>query len=284
MNAVPSDSAYRDARPGAEARRDDLLRRNREALASQPLELRRIAVRRQARSWAGLAVIASASAAAAAAASSSVRSALEVLVPGRMPAIASDLILLAPVAGLLAYFIARAMAEEGFTRAMLATIRAGGDVFDDVERLAISPTEAARDLAREYRARSVAAVAGACAIATPLASLVIQALASAGAWSSPAVIERLAWQAGAPLAQITVASLVLAAAWLSIARGTVAAIRARARRSATVLTVAATMMALLALVPSAEPALFLWVWAAWSAGAAAGLLWASAKIAAEDRV
>jgi hypothetical protein len=284
MNDVlPDSDSYRDARPGAEARRDALLRRNRDSLAELPLELRRVYVRRVARACAGLAVVAGSFAAALAAASAPTRALLEGLIPGQMPAVASDLILMTPIAGLMVYFIARALAEERFTRAMIAAVRPGRDVFTDVDRLVVTPLELARRLAERSRARSFAAVVAAAAIAAPLAAVVLAAFVELDAWERLSAIEFLSWRAGAPLMQVAIASLVLGAAWLAISRDNGAAsLLSRARRSAGVLVASALLMLLLGALSSGEPRIFTWTWGAWGMGAAAGLLWASGRAARED--
>lgn len=278
-------TTYRDARPGAEARRDDLLRRNRDDLANLPLELRRIYVRRIARGWAGLAVVFGSFAAAVAAASPSARAALEALIPGRMPAIASDLMFITPIAGLLAYFVARALAEERYTRALIATVRPGRDPFSDVDRLATKPGDAAWRLARAARPRSIAAVVAAAAIGAPLCALIAAAFLKLDAWERLSAIEFLSWRAGAPLMQIAVASVVLGGAWLAISGDHEAdRLLPRARRSAGVLAASAVVMMALGGLSSGEPQIFLWTWAAWAGGASTGLVWASGRAAREDAV
>lgn len=274
---------YRDARPGAEARRDDLLRRNRDVLFGQAFELERVYVRRAARAWAGATVVLGSFAAILAAASQPVRSALEVIIPGRMPAVAADLMFITPIAGLLAYFVARTFAQERFIRAMVRTVSPGDDVFTDVERLAIDPERVARHLADQPRARSVAAVIAAAAIAAPLLAVVAAAFARLDAWRQLSAIELLSWRAGAPLMQVAIASLVLGAAWLAIARGYAGqGLLSRARRSAGVLGASAIALLGIGALSSGEPRIFSWTWAAWGLGAAAGLLWSGARAVRED--
>lgn len=248
-----------------------------------PLEIRRIYVRRTARSWAGLAVITGSFAAAIAAASSSARAALEVVIPGHAPAIASDLLFITPIAGLLAYFVARALAEERFTAAMLRTVRPRGDVFTDVDRLSITPAVAGRELATRFRAPSIAAAVAAMAIAAPLFLLVAAAFLKFGAWQRLSAIETVAWRAGAPLVQVAIASIVLGFAWLAIAtKQDRLQLAARARRSAGVLGFASLALVGLGGVSTSEPRVFMWTWGSWALGAAVGLVWAASRVDRED--
>lgn len=131
-------SPYRDDRPGAEARRRALIEDRLMEVALLPLALERVYVHRVARAAAGGAALLGAAAVM-----------VGVLDPwtGRMLMILSGmpLAILAPVlisvASLVAYIMAGLLAEHHYERRLRATVKTGGELYGDIERL-----EAARPL------------------------------------------------------------------------------------------------------------------------------------------
>lgn len=280
--APPDSSQYRDARPGAEARRRELLARRRAELAAQPLELRRIYVRRAARCAAGAVAVTGALAVGMAAHSPLLRRALEGLFPGRHPAVVSNLTVMTAIGAALAYFVVRALAEDRFTSCMIRTVRPSDDVFEDLERLELTPTRVALSMVERLRVPSMTLVISGVTALAPILALAAYSAAALGAWNRPTVFEENAWALGAPL--LHTASLAILASWAWMVH-----LRRRQAVAATPPRLAGAAMAVAFFLFFAGAAMGgsgarLWVWAAAVAGVAAGLVAARAAVIGEDRV
>lgn len=195
----PSSTDYRDAVPGAEARRRELLRKRRAELATQPLALRRVYVAASARTVASVALIAGVCAVALSAWVPWLRDQLGSAFPGSRAAVASNLMIITAIATALAYFIARTVAESRYTTSMIGAVRAGDDLFDDLDRLSHTPTQIALGMVERLRIRAAGLWIAAVASATPVAIIAAYAGLERGAWSQPIVLERLFWDGGGGL-------------------------------------------------------------------------------------
>jgi hypothetical protein len=138
--------AYRDDRPGAEARRDALLGRRRLELALMPLALERAFVHRVSRAAAG--GIASLCAAAIMVGLSQpglIRLA-DLMIPGVVSLTLASVAIV--VAILAAYIVGGWVAERVFERRMRESFETSGEPYRDLDALARGPIDRARDLAR----------------------------------------------------------------------------------------------------------------------------------------
>ena len=147
-------SPYRDDRPGAEARRRALLEDRLLEVALMPLALQRVYVHRVARAAAGGAALLGAAAIM-----------VGVFDPwtGRLLMLMSGmpLALLAPVLigffTLGAYILAGLLAEHQVERALRATVKTGGELYGDIDRLEGSrPLERVRRMVQSVDAVSIA--------------------------------------------------------------------------------------------------------------------------------
>ena len=211
---------YRDALPGAEAKRKELLNRARAELAAQPLEVRRIFVNRVSSATAGITLIVGGLFTALIAASPEMYSDFEALLPGRHPAVVASVLGSTLFFTLLAYFVARSMAEERFTRAMLRVANPTGDVFLDIERLHHTPTREALRLAdRARRPARYALTAGIALIATPLVIAAGTMLVGRG-WTSPGNIDSNLIIVGSAILYASLIVMLAAAFLVSLKRPT----------------------------------------------------------------
>jgi hypothetical protein len=164
------DTLYRDGRPGAEARRDDLAQRRRGELAVMPLVLSHVFVHRVARAAAGAAAL--------------VFVAVVMLATARPRAfhVAPGLLaLILAVATLAVYTVASWLAEHVFERRMRAAIATGADVHTDLDRLAAGPVDVALRMIRRVDGWSLTgALAGANAVALLFGFLLFTAVVARG--------------------------------------------------------------------------------------------------------
>ena len=99
---------YRDPTDGATAKRQDLLRRRRDELATMPHAIRRVVVARNARASAGIGLTIGGLALLAFASSPRLTEALDRVLPGVKPAGASTILCGTWLLALVAYMISRA--------------------------------------------------------------------------------------------------------------------------------------------------------------------------------
>lgn len=148
---------YRDPTEGAAAKRQDLLRRRRDDLATMPHAIRRVVVARDARVAAGLAMTIGGVATLATALRPTWAARLDSILPGVQPASVSTLLFGAWLLALLAYMVSRARSEHRFAVAMSHYVLPGRDLDYDLQRLDHErPDEMARDMAHRREVASVA--------------------------------------------------------------------------------------------------------------------------------
>jgi len=165
-------SPFRDDAIIAEGRRERLLVRRREELATVPDALRSVYVARAARAASALLIAMFMAALIAAAAVPAVASAVASVVPGRNPAVLSSLLFAALVGGSLTYFLARARAERRFARTLARAVAPTGDARADVERLTkLSPKALGLDLARRRELAAIGLPMLAAAVLVPCAAI-----------------------------------------------------------------------------------------------------------------
>jgi hypothetical protein len=281
MSMAPPDSTqYRDATLGAEARRRALLIKRRAELAAQPLELRRVFVRRSARAVAGGVALAGSILAGAAASSASVRHLFDGLFPGHHPAVVSNLLIITGLATAMAYFVVRALAEDHFTSRMIASVRPSADVFYDLDRLELTPTRVALSMVDRVRGPSLAMIIAGAAALAPALALATYALLELGAWERPTVFEEGTWLFGSTLAKSSLVAGIIGGLWLlDFSRWRDPA--ALATRTA-IIAAAVSLVLLGAGGTIGERGAHLWLWAACAVGASVALFVAGA-IAARER-
>src|SRR5580693_3422725 len=148
---------YRDPTEGAAAKRQDLLRRRRDDLATMPHAIRRVVVARDARVAAGLAMTIGGVATLATALRPTWAARLDSILPGVQPASISTLLFGAWLIAFLAYMVSRARSEHRFAVAMSHYVLPGRDLDYDLQRLDHErPDEMARDMAHRREVASVA--------------------------------------------------------------------------------------------------------------------------------
>jgi hypothetical protein len=130
-----SEGVFRDPTPGLEARRSDLLRRQRDDLAVLPHVMRRVYVARVARTAAAIAGIVGGLLILAVSAIGPLPDLLAHVLPGKVPAPLSTLLLASWVAVAVVYLAARSAAEHRFAVAMSRCVLPGEDLQEDVQRL-----------------------------------------------------------------------------------------------------------------------------------------------------
>jgi hypothetical protein len=148
---------YRDPSEGAAAKRQDLLRRRRDELATMPHAIRRVVVARQARAAAGIAMTLGGVAMLATAMQPSLAERIDSMLPGVQPASISTMLFGAWLLALLAYMISRARSEHRFAVAMSHYVLPGRDLDYDLQRLDHErPDDMARSMAHNREVSSVA--------------------------------------------------------------------------------------------------------------------------------
>jgi hypothetical protein len=176
--------AYRDDRPGAEARRDELLGHRRRELALMPLSLAHVFAHRIARAAAGGVAVLCAAVMAVVLADPLLTRLAAVLVPGLNVPLC---LALAGLAVLTAYVVASWIAERVFERRMQRAITTAGDAYADLDHLAEGPVDVGRGLVRAADRWAVMLSLAGVATAVPLLSFVVFAIGTthsyAYAWS-----------------------------------------------------------------------------------------------------
>ncbi len=165
---------FRDPTEGALARRLDLLRRRRDELITMPHAVRRVVVARSARIAASLVLCLGGTVMLVAAASPAVSWALERVLPGRDPAVLSQLLLGTWALAVFAYAMSRSRAEHRFIVAMSRYVLPGDDLAHDLERLSHEhPDAMAQQLAHRLEVRSAALPVLAAALVLPATALYV---------------------------------------------------------------------------------------------------------------
>jgi hypothetical protein len=177
-----SSDIYRDPSEGANAKRQDLLRRRRDELATMPHAIRRVVVARTARMSAGIALALGGAALLAVTLSPTLVHALDGMLPGVQPAGAATMLSAAWLLALASYAISRARSEHRFAVAMSKYVLPGGDLDFDLQRLDHErPDEMARGMAHHREIGSAAwPVLGAALALPPLGLYVARAIAQRG--------------------------------------------------------------------------------------------------------
>ncbi len=148
---------FRDARAGASARREDLLRQRRAEYALMPHTLRRIYVHRVARAITGGAAALTGAVLLLGAFVPGVHDFIRQFTPGATPAVLSTVLLAGWIVTAMTYFVARCYAEDRYARVTSSTVRGSADVFGDLDRLAqLKPFSVAARMADRVEAPSVA--------------------------------------------------------------------------------------------------------------------------------
>jgi hypothetical protein len=171
---------YRDPSDGAAARRDHLLRRRRDELATLPHAVRRVVVARSARIGASLAVALLGATLVGLASWPAATSYLGAHLPNH-PAVLTAMLCATWLGGVFAWWVARARCEHRFAVAMSRFVLPGADVASDVERLDHEHVdEQARAMAQRLEIRSAALPVLASALVVPATAVYLAAVVSAG--------------------------------------------------------------------------------------------------------
>jgi hypothetical protein len=141
-----AQSAFRDDRPGAEARRDALLGRRRLELALMPLSLERAFVHRVSRSAAGGVASLCAAAIMVGLSQPGLIRLADLMIPGVATVTLASVAV--AVAVLVAYIVGGWVAERVFERGMRESFETSGEPYRDLDALARGPIDRARELAR----------------------------------------------------------------------------------------------------------------------------------------
>ncbi|HEX4456096.1 MAG TPA: hypothetical protein VH143_34785 [Kofleriaceae bacterium] len=174
---------YRDPTEGAAAKRQDLLRRRRDDLATMPHAIRRVVVARDARVAAGLAMTIGGVAMLATALRPALAARLDSMLPGVQPASISTMLFGAWLLALLAYMVSRARSEHRFAVAMSRYVLPGRDLDYDLQRLDHErPDEMARDMAHRREVASVAWLVLGASLAVPATLLYAASGIHADGW------------------------------------------------------------------------------------------------------
>jgi hypothetical protein len=174
---------YRDPTEGAAAKRQDLLRRRRDDLATMPHAIRRVVVARDARAAAGLAMTIGGVAMLATSLRPTWAARLDSILPGVQPASISTLLFGAWLLSLLAYMVSRARSEHRFAVAMSHYVLPGRDLDHDLQRLDHErPDEMARDMAHRREVASVAWLVLGASLAVPATLLYVANGIHADGW------------------------------------------------------------------------------------------------------
>lgn len=173
---------YRDPTEGAAAKRQDLLRRRRDELATMPHAIRRVVVARAGRRAAGIAMTVGGLALVVAGVDANIAQRIAGVMPGIQPAPLSTLLAGGWLLATVAYLWARVRAEHRFAVAMSRFVLPTSNLEHDVERLDHEHTdEQARLLAHKMEVRSAAwPVLGAALLVPPTALYVAQAIGARG--------------------------------------------------------------------------------------------------------
>ena len=150
--ALRTTDAYRDDRPGAEARRNALAEERRRELVLMPLTLAHVFAHRMGRIAAGAAALVASAVLMVMVADPLLMRLAAWVVPGLNVGM---LILIAAIAILKAYVIASWIAEAWFARRMRGAIKTGGDAYQDLEHLAQGPIDIAQRAVRRLDGWSV---------------------------------------------------------------------------------------------------------------------------------
>ncbi len=164
---------YRDALPGAAARRDALAEERRVQLALMPLAIAQVFAHRVGRAAAGAMALVVSIGVVMLLADPLLMRFLAWLIPGVGVSIASCA-MVAATAILVTYVGATWIAEAWFTRRMREAIETHADVYADLDHLARGPIDVAQKLVRKVDGWSVGLVlAGAAAIVTVFGYLMV---------------------------------------------------------------------------------------------------------------
>jgi hypothetical protein len=171
--ALRETGVYRDALPGAQARRDSLAEERRVQLALMPLAIAQVFAHRVGRAAAGAMALVVSIGVVMLLADPLLMQLLTWLVPGVGVSIASCA-MVAATAILVTYVCATWVAEAWFTRRMRHAIETHADVYSDLDNLARGPIDVAQQLVRKVDGWSVGLVlAGKAAIVTVFGYLMV---------------------------------------------------------------------------------------------------------------
>jgi hypothetical protein len=145
--------AYRDDRPGAEARRDALADRRRLELALMPMAVGRMFAHRVSRAAAGAVATASAAVLFMGLWEPDLVRLAEFMIPTRLTITLISLGVI--IAILTGYILAGWIAERVFERHMRESLLTTGDAYEDLDALAAGPLERARQINRRVDGWSV---------------------------------------------------------------------------------------------------------------------------------
>jgi len=175
-DALRTTNMYRDAAPGAKARRDALAEERRRELVMMPLTLSHVFAHRVGRAAAGAAGLACTFVLLAMLADPLLLQVAAWFVPGLSVGM---LIVLAALGVLAAYVVATWLAEAWFARRMRAAIRTGDDAYQDLDQLARGPLEIAQRAVDRVDGLSIGLfLAGASALAIAFGYVIV----IVGAW------------------------------------------------------------------------------------------------------
>lgn len=212
------DGPFRDFLPGLKGKRDDLLRRRRDELATMPHALRRIYVARVARIAAAASATVGGAILLGAAVHPGYQEYLSGLLPGREPAVLSTLLLSTLVLSTLAYLLGRCLAEARFTKAMSSCVLPGNDVSTDVERLGHErPDDVASAMIRRFERPGAALVPAGIALAAPCALGWATMAAIKGGYPDERSVELIINRLSGSLVAIGAAGLI-AALYLAVSK------------------------------------------------------------------
>jgi len=212
------DGPFRNFLPGLKGKRDDLLRRRRDQLATMPHALRRIYVARVARIAAATSAAVGGSLLLGAAVHEGYQDYLATLLPGREPAVLSTLLLGTLIVSTLAYLLGRCIAEARFTQAMSRCVLPGDDLTRDVERLDHErPDEVASAMIRRFERPGAALMPAGIALAAPCALGWATMAAMTGGYPDERTVELVINQLSGSLVAIGGAGLI-AALYLAVSK------------------------------------------------------------------
>jgi|GEM_PF-3998118 len=181
---------FRDADPGARARRRDLLTRRRDDLATMPHTVRGVYVGRFARIGASVATIAVGILLLAAANVPAVHAVLVMFGPPPEPAMLLTCLMGAWLAGAMAYLLVRCYAEHRFSLTMARAVLPTSNLYDDVERLThVWPHRVARFMAHRLETPAAALPVFAFAVVGPASAYYLVEALMVGGYPDPNWIE-----------------------------------------------------------------------------------------------
>jgi len=200
---------YRDRSEGTAARRQELLRRRRDELATMPHAVRRVVVARTARIAASMVVTVGGIALIACSFSPQLAAKLASVMPGIQPAPLSTLVASSWLVGLVAWAISRARVEHRFAVAMSKYVLPTNDVDHDVERLDHQhPDHIARTMGQELEVRSAAWPLLAASVLLPATALWLARGVRTHGWPVMSELEQSLALHAMPLLMIGIAGLV----------------------------------------------------------------------------